>query len=320
MASEVFHAGDWVEVRSREEILATLDVNGMREGMPFMPEMLQYCGRRFPVQKSAHKSCDTISGTGNRRMVDSVHLDLRCDGSAHGGCQAGCLLYWKNVWLKKVDGPHAAMPQSAPAVTIPTVRPGVCDLEGLTRATRADESRFRCQATEMVRASTQLKWWDPRHYLEDLTSRNVGLSDFVRTISIAAWNMLTRITGRGRPYPFVYGQAPANKTPVSTLDLQPGELVQVKPLEEIVQTINRFQKNRGLWFDVEMVPFCGKTFRVLRRVETMINEKNGELMKLPGDCIILEGVVCSGCLSRERLFCPRAIYPFWREIWLKRVE
>jgi hypothetical protein len=41
--------GDWVEVRSKEEILATLDSNGWLDGMPFMPEMLQYCGRKFQV-------------------------------------------------------------------------------------------------------------------------------------------------------------------------------------------------------------------------------------------------------------------------------
>src|SRR4051794_26168577 len=33
-------ADDWVQVRSREEILATLDENGQLDGMPFMPEML----------------------------------------------------------------------------------------------------------------------------------------------------------------------------------------------------------------------------------------------------------------------------------------
>jgi hypothetical protein len=34
--------GELVEVRSEEEILATLDANGDREGLPFMPEMLRY--------------------------------------------------------------------------------------------------------------------------------------------------------------------------------------------------------------------------------------------------------------------------------------
>jgi len=76
-------AGDWVEVRSVEEILATLDDLGSLDGLPFMPEMLQYCGRRFQVFKSAHKTCDTIATYRNRRMNNAVHLEgLRCDGAA----------------------------------------------------------------------------------------------------------------------------------------------------------------------------------------------------------------------------------------------
>ena len=43
--------GDWVEVRSKEEILSTLDSNGRLDGMPFMPEMFAFCGKRFQVYK-----------------------------------------------------------------------------------------------------------------------------------------------------------------------------------------------------------------------------------------------------------------------------
>ena len=43
------------------------------------------------------------------------------------------------------------------------------------------------------------------------------------------------------------------------------------------------------------------------------------MLKIPKDCIILEGAVCSGECSTGRWFCPREIYPFWREAWLGRV-
>ena len=55
------HAGKWVEVRSSDEILATLDSDGSLDALPFMPELLRYCGKRFRVYKVAHKSCDTSS-------------------------------------------------------------------------------------------------------------------------------------------------------------------------------------------------------------------------------------------------------------------
>ena len=80
-------------------------------------------------------------------------------------------------------------------------------------------------------------------------------------------------------------------------------------------------KNRGLHFDVEMAPFCATgTERVLTRVERIVDEKTGLLIELPNPCLILDGVTCSGLLSSSRMFCPRNIYPFWREVWLKRVD
>ena len=87
-------ADDWVEVRSKEEILSTLDQTGRLDQMPFMPEMFQHCGKKFQVGARAHKTCDPVNGLQSRRLPDSVHLEgLRCDGSAHAGCQAGCLLF-----------------------------------------------------------------------------------------------------------------------------------------------------------------------------------------------------------------------------------
>jgi len=53
------------------------------DGLPFMPQMFQYCGSRFRVFKRAHKTCDTIHGTGGRRMDTAVHLEgIHCGGEA----------------------------------------------------------------------------------------------------------------------------------------------------------------------------------------------------------------------------------------------
>src|SRR5258708_7197865 len=101
--------GDVVEVKSAAEILATLDAGGALDGLPFMPEMVGYCGRRFTVDKWADNICDTIHYTGSRRLPDSVLLeDLRCDGSGHDGCQAECRLFWKEAWLRPVESARAS--------------------------------------------------------------------------------------------------------------------------------------------------------------------------------------------------------------------
>jgi hypothetical protein len=102
---------------------------------------------------------------------------------------------------------------------------------------------------------------------------------------------------------------------VERLDLQPGELVEVRSKEEIMATLDKDQKNRGLWFDSEMLPYCGGIYRVLRRVHRIIDEKTGKLINMKNPCIVLEGVVCKSDFHR---LCPRAIYPYWRENWLKR--
>lgn len=315
--------GDWVEVRSPEEILGTLDEQGCLDALPLMPEMLQYCGKRFRVYKSAHKACDTLKSWKTlRRMRDAVHLEgLRCDGGAHGGCQAGCLLYWKEAWLKRAAGPRPKedLARTPPVPHRPLEVVPRCDMEALHRATRVaaavgadSEERYRCQATEMLRATTPVRW-DPRPYVRDIVSGNVRPRDFVRFVLIAAFNRL-------RPFPHIRGRS-RSKTPAGeALNLQPGEWVQVRSKDEILRTLNRKLRHRGLSFDVEMLPFCGKTFRVLRRVARLIDERSGEMRFPRGPCLILEGVVCGGCLSRNRMFCPRSIYPYWHEIWLKRVD
>src|SRR5581483_7079855 len=98
-------AGEMVEVRTQGEILSTLDEHGRFENLPFMPEMLQFCGKRFRVSARADKTCDPAHIPWSlRRLTNSVHLDaVRCDGAGHGGCEAGCLMFWKEAWLRRVD-------------------------------------------------------------------------------------------------------------------------------------------------------------------------------------------------------------------------
>jgi hypothetical protein len=100
------------------------------------------------------------------------------------------------------------------------------------------------------------------------------------------------------------------------LGLQPGTLVKVKTKEEIQKTLDKNNKNRGLWFDHEMLKFCGGQFRVLRNVERLIDEKTGKLLSLHNPCVILDGVTAEGDFHR---FYPQNDYILWRDIWLERV-
>ena len=56
---------------------------------------------------------------------------------------------------------------------------------------------------------------------------------------------------------------------------------------------------------------------MLRRVERIIDEKSGRMLRFKNPCIVLDDVTCPGAYHRQ---CPRGIYQYWREIWLERVE
>ena len=308
--------GDVVEVRSPEEIRATLDDDATLDAMPFMPEMLGHVGKRFTVSRRVEKICDTVSGgpPNSRRMRDTVLLeDLRCDGSGHGGCQAGCRLYWKEAWLRRVDS------DSEPA---DGGRDRLAELEALARAATTlagggdDAQLYRCQATEALRATEPQRSLDPGQYVRELRSGNVGALHLLRVAVrafLTAVGRWLRLSGY-RPLRQDGSAVPAR----GELDLQPGDTVQVRSKEEIARTVDENGKTRGLWFDWEMKPYCGGRYRVLDRVERLIDERSGKMIEISSDCLILDGVVCSGEHSQKHWFCPRATYPYWREAWLRR--
>ena len=331
-------AGDWVEVRSKEEILATLDENGRLDGMPVMPQMLQYCGQRFQVFKRADKTCCEVGGSGGgvvyvpRRLCDTVHLEHRCDGRMHGGCQAGCLFFWKEAWLKR---PGSADSQER-------ARAGGCTEDRLTAATTYrgpdGDLRYSCQATQVLEATTPLKPWDPRQYVEAYRSGNHSGRAVLRAILYLLYYYPTLARSRrwgapsrwlydrfqsirgGLPFPDKPGRIAAGQPhPRVDLDLKPGELVRVKSYEQILDTIDASASNRGLGFNAELVPFCGKVFRVRSRLERFIDEKTGKMRKMKTPAIVLDGVYCQSLYSGKRILCPRAIFLWWREIWLERV-
>lgn len=320
--------GELIEVRSPAEIAATLDENACLDLLPFMPEMLEYCGKRFHVYKRADKTCDTVNQTGGRRLYNTVHLEnLRCDGSEHGGCQASCLLFWKELWLKRspftqnqFSAEHASNDES---------------IQNACTDSQVDGTIiYRCQATALPEYTTLLHWWDIRQYVRDLKTGNTSFRNFVGIFCFAAFRALIRLgigtrallhaydllqkRRDGQSYPVITGSQA--KTPTEQLNLQPGELVRIKPLEEINRTLDRNSKNRGMSFDPEMAKFCSGTYRVAKRIDKIIEEHSGRMLHFGTSCVILEDVFCHSEFSSCRLFCPRSIYSYWREIWLVRLD
>src|SRR5437763_11159239 len=100
--------GDFVEVKAPAEILQTLDAEGTLDQLPFMPEMVEFCGRRFQISKRVVKTCYYTkagsSGMRKFRTDDVVLLDgLRCSSAEHDGCQKACMSFWREAWPKKIE-------------------------------------------------------------------------------------------------------------------------------------------------------------------------------------------------------------------------
>jgi hypothetical protein len=318
MKQQELYRGDSVEVRSPSEILATLDETGLLDGLPFMPEMAAYCGQRFKVGYRADKICDTVSYTGSRRIPNGVLLeDLRCNGSGHDGCQAECRIFWKDAWLRKVkpDAPPAqAFPPAEAATLVERAsRNTRCDIENDGKA----QKRYRCQNTDIPKYSNYLSVWDPRPYVQEYTSGNVPLSRFLKVTTRAAINEPLRKLGYIPQIHLPGTAAPGDK--FEPLNLQPGEFVRVKSKEEIAKTLTPEGRNKGMWFDREMMPYCGGVYRVRQRIGRFIDERDGKMLVLKSQPVTLDGVVCGGDHSICRWLCPRAVFPFWRECWLERV-
>lgn len=309
-AGTYLRAGDWVEVRSPFEIAETLDADGALDGLPFMPEMVRYCGRRLRVLRWAEKTCFEESPYNyvlrELRGDDVVFLEgLRCDGADHDGCQRLCLYFWKLAWLRKTEPGHRE--PGADSLSVQALRAKL--------RTKTTPDRYFCQATEMVKATLPRPIGKRRIILKcvrDLSTGAVGITKMFWMIVMPVGRKI-RDALFGRPW--LLGDL--TKTPVGTLGLQPGELVEVLPLEEMRKTLDRKGRNRGLICDIELGETSGKQYRVLTRLDRFISDSTGEMRKMEAT-VILDGVHC--LCARVAGGCSRLDYTYYREVWLKCVE
>jgi hypothetical protein len=196
--------GELVEVRSEREILATLHEHGRLEVLLFMPELRQFCGRRFRVYRRAIKACDTIGNRGMYRMEQAVHLEgVRWDGQAprrmpgqiprpDGGVDQGC------------TGGRIRHPPRLPQPPTGSRRVR-CTVAMLMQASRAEaassgEERFSCQATEMPKgAPVHIAGWDLRQYVRDVTTGNARPRPMLRRLLIPLFNKRQSLNRRFLP-------------------------------------------------------------------------------------------------------------------------
>jgi hypothetical protein len=300
--------GDVVEVASLAEIERTLDPNACHGGLPFMPEMARFCGQRFRVFRVVDKIYDYGRSKTMRRLEDAVLLTgLRCDGGAHGGCQAACYLIWKTAWLKRVDSePDQGAARSA-AKSLGTAVPAI-----VAAATQAGPNLYRCQYTQLAASSAPIPRRDLRPDLRPLLRGNLSTRAFLLAIATRIFNAV-QIKRGGIGFPHV-AAGTLEKTPAVNLGLTTSQSVRVLDSEAISRTLDKTWRNRGLWFDRDMVKYCGGEYRVLARVERIIDDATGRMLQMKTPSIMLDEVDGTGEFLR---FNAQHDYLFWRECWLE---
>jgi len=299
-------AGDEVVVRPPEEILATLDSDGTLGGMPFMGEMVDLCGQHFRVARRIEKTC--LERQRSRRFTANDVLlleDQRCSGSHHDGCARGCMLFWKEAWLR------SASPGESP-LTIDMSR-----REELRKhlTAKSDATHYFCQSTQLKGATAP--------FLGNQTAKMIPVA--LREIRSGSRSVM-EVVGlmahwtRMRVRRLIFGgdrmmHGPLKRTPIESLGLKPGEWVRVKSRSEILNTLNHKEENRGLGISHAMTRFCGDRFQVERRVDRMISELTSEMREVK-NTVALHGMEC--ICYYKCLGCPRGDLLYWREIWLER--
>jgi hypothetical protein len=297
-----FVVGDAVRVRPVEEIRATLDSSGALEGLPFMAEMRAFCGRPARVYRVLDKIYDYGRSRAMRPIDRCVLLvGLRCDGAAHAGCEAACYLVWKEAWLEPFE-------HDEPLALTPVLQ------ESADRPPIPADTKFSCQYTELTAASQPPAQAGLRTWIEPWVLGNVSARAFWVATATRFFNAFQARRG-GVGYPWRPGSVGDTKR--ATEPIGRGDWVRVRSPAEIAATLDTSGKNRGLWFDAEMLKYCGRTFRVLGRVERIVDIKTTTMIPMRTPCIVIEG----GHNSGEFLgFVEQHDYMFWREAWLQRID
>ncbi len=299
--------GDWVQIKCPRDIAATLDAEGQFEQLPFMPEMVRFCGQRMRVVRRAQKTCIEYPGGGYkiREFLNNnvfVLEEARCSGQDHDECQRACTIFWKEAWFRKLAAGEApsAMDFS-----------GMDELRGKLK-TRASPTRYICQSTELSKATQPLaRGRILAKCIDEIRSGSRGILEMISLVVAPMWRKATRRIPRKRL------AGTLKRTPAGNLGLQPGEWVTIRPASEIAETLDNKGRNRGLSCDYGMSNHSGEKLRVRHRLDRMISEPTGEMRKVEST-VVLEGLNCT-CANVVG-GCPRQDFIYWREIWLKRLD
>jgi hypothetical protein len=102
-SSRTLQEGDFVQVRSQEEIQATLDNWNQLKGCGFMENMLPYCNTIQRVRKRIENFIDERDYMVKKAKGIVILDGVFCEGNKDlGYCNRTCFFFWREEWLEKV--------------------------------------------------------------------------------------------------------------------------------------------------------------------------------------------------------------------------
>jgi len=223
-------------------------------------------------------------------------------------------MFWKEAWLR--PGNVAGAPDGSSDSDVAKLRARL--------KSKSDERRYFCQSTELLKATQPFpgkqRLWRLRILFREIARGDLSVLQALMMVGQWTQTRFGRALGAdGRI------RRPQKRTPSATLDLKPGELIRIKTLDQIAETLDHKSRNRGMAVCLEMLRLCGREADVRYRVDRVIDEATG-VMREFADTVTVHHVRNSETLAEECLCynelgdCPRGEIMYWREVWLERAD
>ena len=95
--------GELVRIKSKNDILATLDENLLNRGMGFDEEMSRFCGQTAIVQSRVERCIDEKTGRMLTMKSPCITLEnIFCAGAYNVNCPREFVPFWREIWLERV--------------------------------------------------------------------------------------------------------------------------------------------------------------------------------------------------------------------------
>ncbi|WP_372657336.1 hypothetical protein [Hydrogenophaga sp.] len=103
--------GEWVEIKPSADILQTITKNGFNRGMRYDMEMAKYSGERHRVEMRVDRLINEQTGKMMEMknaciQLENVYCRAECT-ERRLGCPRASNTYWREIWLRRVDGPSS---------------------------------------------------------------------------------------------------------------------------------------------------------------------------------------------------------------------